>query len=906
MKFLKIFLISIVILIGFILAAPFLFKGKIVTLIKEQANSNLNAIVNFDEDVDLSLIKSFPQLSISIKNLSVVGVEQFNTDTLFSTKELFLSMDLMSVIKGDQIQIRKILLDQPRITALVLKDGKANWDIAKIDTLVPEKPADTSNSAFNLKLKSLEITDGYILYDDKQSNMFSEINGMDYSLEGDFSDIIFIMKNKLNIDYLTFGMDGMTYLSKVNTTANAEIEADLNNMKFVFKDNEFSLNQLAFGFDGDFSMPGNDMVMDIKYNAKQNEFKNFLSLIPALYANDFANLQSKGKLAFNGFVKGIYNDSKMPSFGLNLSVENGWFKYSSLPTAVENVAILLKVNNPDGDLDHTEIDLNKLHFELQGDAFDAKLLARTPMSDPYVDAQANGVINLDNVVKIAPMPSGTTLRGLIKMGLLAKGNVSTLEKGNYEAFNASGNLICSNIYYASPDLPKPFELKNSEMAFSPKQITLKDFDAKIGNSDMRMNGAVSNFLPYYFGKGVLEGKLNFTSNVFDANEYLTEEAENSEEASADTALMTVFEVPSNIDFVLVSKIGKLAYTNMNISNFNGNIQVKDQQLIFQNLSLSTLGSDMTMKGFYETKNVKKPTVDIDFVIKNLDIQDAFKTFNTVKKLAPAAEHVFGKFSTTFKMKSDLTEHMQPIYASLFANGVLEIPSAEIKEIAVIDKITEVIKKPEYNKVGLYQTKIIYEVKNGRIYTEPFNVKVGPQTMSLSGSTGLDQTIDYKGLINIPRKDLGEADKAMSDMLSELNKKAGTSITMNEKLPLQLGIGGTFTSPKITTNLAELAKSEAGSLKDQALEAAKKKQQELTNQAKAEMEKAKKDAEAKVKAESDRLKKEAEAKAKAETDKIKAEAEKAKKEAEAKAKAESDKLKKKAEEEAKKKLKGILK
>jgi F0F1-type ATP synthase membrane subunit b/b' len=500
------------------------------------------------------------------------------------------------------------------------------------------------------------------------------------------------------------------------------------------------------------------------------------------------------------------------------------------------------------------------------------------------------------------MPSGTTLRGLIKLSLLAKGNVSTLEKGNYEAFDASGNLMCSNVYYASPDLPKPFELKNSDMSFSPKLITLKSFDAKIGNSDMRMNGAVSNFLPYYFGKGVLGGKLNFESTVFDANEYLTEEPANTEEVATDTSLMTVFEVPANIDFTLTSKIGKLIYTNMEINQFVGNILVKDQQLTFQNISLSTLGSDMTMKGFYETKNVKRPSVDIDFGIANLDIQEAFKTFNTVKKLAPAAEHVFGKFSTTFKMKTDLTEHMQPIYSTLFAEGLLSVPSAEIKGIAMVDKIADVINKPEYKKVGLYQSKIAYTVENGRVHTKPFDVKMGPQVMSLSGSTGLDQTIEYTGLINVPKKDLGGADKAMTDALTELNKKAGTSIKASETLPLKLGIGGTFTSPKITTNLADLAKSEANSIKDQALEAAKKKQQELTNQAKAELDKAQKDAEAKIKAESDKLRKEGEEKAA----KAKAEAERLKKEAEAKAKAESDKLKKQAEEEAKKKLKGLLK
>ena len=87
---------------------------------------------------------------------------------------------------------------------------------------------------------------------------------------------------------------------------------------------------------------------------------------------------------------------------------------------------------------------------------------------------------------------------------------------------------------------------------------------------------------------------------------------------------------------------------------------------------------------------------------------------------------------------------------------------------------------------------------------------------------------------------------------------------------------TFTKPTVSTNLSDVAKNEANSLKDQAA---------------AELQ-------AKAKAELDRLKKEAEDKAKAELDKYK-------KQGEEKAKSESDKLKKQAEEEAKKKLKSLF-
>jgi hypothetical protein len=896
MKFVKYLFISLAIVLLLLILAPFMFKGKIVALVKEQANANMNALMNFDEDISLSLIKSFPNLSVGIKNLSISGVGDFDGDTLYSAASTDLTLDIISVIKGAQIQIRQITLDQPRIKALVLSDGRANWDITKADTSAGAEPVDTSASKFNIKLKSFEIKNGYIVYDDKEGDMFSELKGMNYTLEGDFNEVLFTLQNKASIESLTFGMEGLNYLSHVKATANANIDADMNNFKFVFKDNVFTLNELSMGMNGSFAMPGDDMEMDITYEVQQSEFRNFLSLIPALYTNDFKDLQSKGKLAFKGFVKGIYNDKQMPAFGLNLAINDGYFKYPALPSAVENVAVKLDVNNPDGYMDHTEINLSKMHVEIQGDAFDAKLLAKTPMSDPYIDAFVKGILNLDNITKIVPLPEGTTLHGIIKSDLTAKGNISTLEKGNYEAFEAAGNLICEKIYYAASDLPKPFELAHTELNFSPKQITLKDFDAKIGGSDMQMNGTLSNFFPYYFGKGALVGSLNFNSNLFDANEFLTDdETAKTEPAAEDTAAMTVFEVPKDIQFTLNSNIKQLKYTNMDITQFVGTIEVANQQMTFKNIALNLLGSNMKMDGFYETRNPKKPNVDINFTLNNLDIQQAFKTFNTVKKLAPAAENVFGSFSTTFKMKTALTEHMQPDYATLLADGLLSVPSAEVKNIQALNKISDAIQKPEYKKAGLYNAKIAFTVENGKINTQPFDVKLGTQTLNLSGSTGLDQSINYTGKMNIPRSDLGNADKAMQDALALLNQKAGSNIKTNDMIPVQIGIGGTFTAPKITTNIGALAKNEASNLTDQAKAEALRKKQELEAQARAEADRLKKEAETKARAEADRLKKEAETKAKAEADRLK-------KEAEAKAKTEAEKLK----EEAKKKIKGLLK
>ncbi|MEM9053382.1 MAG: AsmA family protein, partial [Bacteroidota bacterium] len=128
-KALKWIAIVVVVIFLLLLILPFAFKGKIVDLIKEQANENLRAKVEFS-DVSLSLIKNFPNLAVGIDELSVVGIENFEGDTLASIGNIGLVMDVMSVISGDEIVVKRINLDQPSIMVKVLEDGSANYDIA--------------------------------------------------------------------------------------------------------------------------------------------------------------------------------------------------------------------------------------------------------------------------------------------------------------------------------------------------------------------------------------------------------------------------------------------------------------------------------------------------------------------------------------------------------------------------------------------------------------------------------------------------------------------------------------------------------------------------------------------------------------------------------------------------------
>ncbi len=846
-KILKWLGIVLFLLIIFIIVAPFIFKDKIITFVKEEANKQLNAKVDFGE-FDLTLFKSFPNFSLSIDNVSVAnlsaeasakaGTENFEGDTLFSVKNLSATVDLMSVIKGDQYKIRGILLDNPRIHAIVMSNGKANWDIMKADT--SKKVTTTSEpTKFKMNLKKLEIKNAHIIYDDASLGIYSVLDNFNYTMSGDFTQDNFTMENNMSIDQLTVKYGGIAYMNKVKTVVKADIDADMPNFKFTFKQNEINLNELSLGIDGFFAMPKDDIDMDIKFKANQTEFKNILSLVPAVYTKDFSTVKTSGKFSLDGFAKGIYSDKKMPAFGANIKIDDAMFQYPSLPKAVNDIAIDVNINNPDGVPDHTVIDIRKFHIEMAGNPVDIVMNIKTPVSDPQIAGTILGKINLASMKDIVPM-EGSDLNGTVTADVKLKGRMSSIEKEKYDEFDAEGQIIIMDMNYKSKDLPQGMTIKSMTLNFSPQFIELRGFDSKIGKSDIQANGMIENILQYVFKDSTLQGTFSMKSSLMDLNEFMSEEETATTTAAADTAPLSVIEVPKNIDFILNSSIGKLIYDKIEMTNVGGSIMIKDGMVKMNNLKMNTMQGSMVMNGTYSTVNPKVPKVNFDLNISDFDIPMTFKYFNTVQTLAPVAKYATGKFSTQLKYSSDLDKTMMPDMKTINGDGRLQTKNVVVAGFEPLNKLAEALGgMDKFKKAEFSNLDITYHIKDGKISTDEFPFKSGSVAGNIFGSTALDQTIDYTMKMEIPTADMPSGAKAFVTKQFSMVNALGTNFKLPEKVKIDALFGGTAMKPTVKISMKDMAGSVKDQVKEQVTEVIKEKVEDVKQQVNQKIEEQKK-------------------------------------------------------------------
>ena len=169
--------------------------------------------------------------------------------------------------------------------------------------------------------------------------------------------------------------------------------------------------------------------------------------------------------------------------------------------------------------------------------------------------------------------------------------------------------------------------------------------------------------------------------------------------------------------------------------------------------MNMLGGTISMNADYDTRDSLKPSMKADFNIQNIGVKDAFTTFNTIKKLAPAAEGVDGKVNVNLAYQSLLGSDMMPLIATMEGSGKLQSNEITLVKSAAYDKMKEVLKLSEKYTNTFKNLNLSFSISDGRVYVSPFDTKVGNIKMNISGDQGLDQTMNYLVKTEIPRAEL---------------------------------------------------------------------------------------------------------------------------------------------------------
>ncbi|MDX1652024.1 MAG: AsmA-like C-terminal region-containing protein [Brumimicrobium sp.] len=858
---------------------PIFFKDELKELALKEANKMLKADVALG-DFDLTFISTFPDMTLVFDDVSITGRNEFKGVKLIDMKRFETELGFWSVINMEDIEVRSIRLIEPKIDVRVLENGVANYDIVKSEEEIEQETKEpVEETPFKLTLQHYEIVNGDIKYTDKMSNMYADIVKLNHKGTGDMTADVIDFKTTTSMDALTYEMDGISYLSEVKTDLlmNLLMEFKEGSDKFTLKENELTLNALKLSFDGFYEMLDGYENMDISLKADQTSFKDLLSLVPVLYHTGYESMVAKGNMSIKGFVKGRMDAVNLPAWDFSTVINGASIAYPDMPAKINNIAVHASSTFPGGEqLDNMTVDVSKFHADFVGNTIDADFSLRNPMSDPYMKSSLIANIDLASLEKVIPLSEGEKYNGKLNSDLKIDGRLSTLEKEEYEKFNATGSLRLAEMIYESRDLPDAVNIKDMLFEFSPQKLNLANLEGKMGKTDFKMNGDVENYMGYVFRDEPLKGTFTHYSSFLDLDLFMPAEATAepvaegaAESPSADQAASSEEEtvtIPANIDFVLNSKIDKMIYDGMPISNMQGTIILRDQQAILENLNMNALEGSVGLSGKYNTQDPKNPKVDFSYSLKEIDIKQLADNFITVEKLAPIAKYATGKISSDFKMTTQITPSFEPIYNSLNGAGTFSTKEVVVAGYKPLEKLAEVTKIDKLKKQTVDNVRASFTFENGRINVKPFQVKLGNIGTEVSGSTSFEQDIDYALKMNIPKEEIPKEILGIAEKAIEQAKKI-PGFKMKElpaTIPVTALITNKVTDPVVKTNMKEKIMELGGDIKGGVQDLIDEKTQQLKDtlneikdqkidEAKAELEKRKQKIIADAQAEADKVK-----------------------------------------------------
>lgn len=823
-KALKIFGGVVAALVGLMLVSPILLKDKAKDIALETINGMLNAEVYLD-DVSISFFKNFPNASVTAEKFGIIGKDNFSGDTLADVGELTVVVNLSSLL-SDSYQINKVQIKDAYLNAVVDTLGRANWDIMASDsTEVAEE--DTSSSAVKLALEKISVENLNVKYNDMPSRMVAALEKVDLNMKGDLdlslttlanideltvkagkigyadssklaanvenfniemsgklSDAVSKIKSELGIEKVSVRQSGIPYLSEANVKADINVEADLDNNKYTFGQNNISLNEISASFDGFVQLIDTVIDMDIKLATPNIEFKHILSLIPAIYAKDFESIQTSGKVNLAAEAKGKMYGDVLPAFDVNLGIADAMFKYPDLPSALKDINVAINAKNDSGTADNITVDINKFGFNLAGNPFNITAKLKRLISDPDFAFSAKGLIDFQKISEVVHIDDAK-LQGKLSADLDAAGLMSYVEKEQFDKFKVDGALGLSDFVLTMKDLEYNVEIGKANLDFTTQNVGL-DANLKLGKSDLAVTGKLTHFLQYVLRSEEIQGELAVNSSYMNINELMGAPEEKELEEAPVTESESPLVIPNNIDFKMNVGMNKIIYDKIEIDNFKGNISLKNAVAKLNSLSANTMGGSFTASGEFDGRDSLKPFAAADVNVKEMNLSEVFTKVRTAHRLVPLFSDATGKFSMSGQFSSAINgKDLSPIMQTINAKGSFKTANMGLTNVPAFTKVADKVGLSALKNPQVKDLNISFVIKDGKLEIDPFETFINNATLNVSGWSGLDRTLGYVAKIVLPQEVPGKAGKVI------------------DKVGFDVNVGGTFEKPEIKISTASM-------------------------------------------------------------------------------------------------------
>ena len=424
---------------------------KLTPLVIEQTNKFIDAHLDC-ERVELTYFETYPYLGVKLTNGHLISHTAEDStaheeelaipsDSLLAFSRATVSLQPLDYLFGGKITIKDFSIENPRFYGFVNKNGCANWDIYENETDSTENDTDKKDLP-PIDLQRVRIYGGHFTYDNRQTDLFAELQGFFVRLDGSLAGGTNTLDFETGCSSLLFRNPTYTLKNDLSLRLKSRLILAEHYNSITLKEAELKVNNLPFTADGSiYHIPeDNQTRIDMDMDLKISDMNDLLKFIPDAYFQNRDRTVAEGSILLEGSIHGFLGDSIIPNVNLCCRIENGSYHIKDIKQGIDTLEMDLDLNLNGLHPDSSFVSLEQLTMKGLTTSLDMQARITNLFKNPAVQAGIKGKVDFTRLGEEFLNPDTLLIEGVMDADFATTFTMKDLTESRFGKIHSSGKL----------------------------------------------------------------------------------------------------------------------------------------------------------------------------------------------------------------------------------------------------------------------------------------------------------------------------------------------------------------------------------------------------------------------------------------------------------------------------------
>lgn len=720
-------------LLSLAIIGVYVFSKPIKNKVTQTISNQLAVPVNI-KNIDLTVFKNFPLVSVSFSQIRAAESDTLTQQPLMQLGKFTLSLNPINLIRGKYV-FEDIELQNGKIVAAI-KGKRNNFNILKADT-------SSSQQKIKLSFKKVTLTNIQLDFFDIKAKDTVSLLVNNSQVSGKFSDEEFLVDIASNLVPQTVRVGGQ----KIGLTKPIDFETSFTvnraEKSYSFKQTKLKVESFNFIVNGKITAKEKATQCQLQVVGNNLQLQQLLSLIPKKVLQDIDGFESDGVLECKINVDGSWTKKSAPSVNASFKIADGRLGKKGIDVQMRNIALAGKLSYQNkGDVTISSLQLQRFSTIVNGETVSGTLTVND-FTNPAIKANIKGSLNLNQWSKLIELKKIDTIGGSATIDLEIEGKVADFKKANKEIPALfKGNLVANDIKIALSGSPYTYSNISGKVFASNNLLDIDTLHGQINGNTLGIKGAARNLLSYLFSTGKrLEVEGSFYSPHIDIPSLTaTNTPKNTDASSTDTVGIVI---PKNTSFKLKSKIGKLTFNKFLARNINGTVALGGGVLTLKNLDFDAMDGSFALTANVFNKTEGQFVISAQLDANAVDINKLFYQCGNFGQDQLTSDNIEGKLNAHLQLAAPMDKYLNIDVKKLFVLSQLKITGGRLYNYKPLLKLSNFINVNELKDISFERLENNIEIKDEKITIPQMEIKNSALNLSAEGFHRFDNYMEYR-------------------------------------------------------------------------------------------------------------------------------------------------------------------